>query len=185
VRSKNLEDLKTEFRQISERARELVGPLNPGLLERRPKPQSWSVAECLAHLNVSADAYFPIWERELDQARKRLPAARTDTYRMDFWGRILFWTLEPPPKFRFPAPANFQPVNTGPTEKILPDFLARQKSILEMLDRSRGLPIDKIKIASPFDRRVHYNIWSSFCVTAAHERRHLWQAERAAKDLIR
>jgi hypothetical protein len=80
VRSNNLEDLKTEFRQISDRARALVGPLNPGLLELRPKPQSWSVAECLAHLNVSADAYFPIWERELEQARKRLPApARTPT----------------------------------------------------------------------------------------------------------
>jgi hypothetical protein len=36
-----------------------------------------------------------------------------------------------------------------------------------------------VKMASPVDSRVRYSIWSSFVVTAAHERRHLWQAEQA------
>ena len=179
--ARSVEGLKAEFRQISERARLLTDHVGPGFFERRPKPGSWSVAECLAHLNLSADAYFPIWKKELDQAPNR-GAGRTDD-RMDFWGYVLFWTLEPPPKFRFPASPSFQPLNTGPSEKILPGFLDRQKSIIEMIDRSRGVLIDKIKIASPFGRRVHYSLWSSFCVTAAHERRHLWQAERAAENL--
>jgi hypothetical protein len=70
-------------------------------------------------------------------------------------------------------------VNAGPIDEVLPAFLERQQRILETIDRSRGVELDTIKIASPFERRVRYSMWSSFCVTAAHARRHLWQAERA------
>jgi hypothetical protein len=36
------------------------------------------------------------------------------------------------------------------------------------------------KVTSPFDSRVSYNVFSMFCILETHERRHLWQAERAA-----
>jgi hypothetical protein len=100
--------------------------------------------------------------------------------RLDLWGRFFVWFLEPPPKLRFPAPASFQPIATGPPAQVLSSFLASQDAVLKMLEESDGLPLDRMKIASPFDRRVRYSVWASFCANAAHQRRHLWQAERAA-----
>ena len=38
-------------------------------------------------------------------------------------------------------------------------------------------------MASPVEARIRYSIWSSFLVNAAHERRHLWQAEQALQKL--
>jgi hypothetical protein len=87
--------------------------------------------------------------------------------------------LEPQPKFRFPAPKNFRPIAVEQPQRTILEFLERQQSILQFLDDARGLALDKVKIVSPFDRHVRYSIWSSLCVNAAHERRHLWQAERA------
>ena len=180
--ARSLTELEPEFRDISDRARRLAGTLDPATLMRRPRPESWSVAECLAHLNLSVDAYFPVWARELVPDRRK-GAAASGNYRLDFWGRILIWTLEPPPKFRFPAPRNFQPPTAVSAETILQEFLDRQDKIIAALHAADGIAIDRIKIVSPFDARVRYSIWSSFRVTAAHERRHLWQAERAAQAL--
>ena len=58
-------------------------------------------------------------------------------------------------------------------------FLGRQQQIRQVIDESRGVALDAVKITSPFARQVRYSMWSSFCLTAAHERRHLGQAERA------
>jgi hypothetical protein len=84
-----MDDLKTEFQEISERASVLVGRMDPSLFGKRPKPESWSAAECLAHLNVSADAYFPIWKDALGGLATGNEAS-SGFYRMDFWGHILF-----------------------------------------------------------------------------------------------
>jgi len=181
VRAKSLEDLEPQFRAIADRASTLVAGLaDVAALTRRPKPDSWSVAECLAHLNISADFYFPLWHRELAQARRDGRAA-DPPYRLDFWGWALVWTLEPPPKFRLRAPSKSQPVEIGSPESVLPGFLDRHRRIIETLHSARGLAVDKIKLVSPFDSRVSYSIWSSFCLTASHERRHLLQAERVAR----
>jgi hypothetical protein len=42
-----------------------------------------------------------------------------------------------------------------------------------------------MKIISPFDRRVRYNVFSAFRIVVAHQRRHLWQAEQAVASLRR
>src|SRR5215470_11216736 len=93
--ARTLEDLELQFQQISERATALATSLDTVTLARRPKPESWSVAECLTHLNLSVDAYFPLWKHELSRAQKQVARAKP-TYRLDFWGWLLFWTLEPP-----------------------------------------------------------------------------------------
>lgn len=171
-------ELEAQFHEISERASALVRGVGPTALLRQPKPESWSAAQCMVHLNLSADSYFPLWAQEFKRATHAQP--RESAYhRLDFWGRILVWTLEPPPRFRFPTSAKFQPAIDGAAEQVLPDFLDRQRRILQTLQEARNFDVERIKVASPFDARIRYSIWSSFCITAAHERRHLWQAERA------
>lgn len=179
VRSaRTLGELQAQFREIAGRASALRGGFDAAAFARRPRPDGWSAAECLAHLNISADPYFPVWREAFGQgARTKQPAH--ETYRLDFWGWVLVWSLEPPPRFRFPTQPPFEPVAAGPIDEVLPAFLERQQRILQVIDESRGVALDAITVTSPFERRVRYSMWSSLCVTAAHERRHLWQAERA------
>lgn len=182
--ARTFDELRAQFNGIVERARALGERSDLAMLGRRPRSESWSAAECLTHLNLSADPYLAVWRPALralqDQSRR---GSTLNGYRRDFWGWSLAWVLEPPPRFRFPTTQPFQPVDVGAVETVVPAFLERQRRILEVLDSADGLPVDAIKITSPFDARVRYSIWSSFCVTASHERRHLWQAERALDAL--
>lgn len=178
--ARTLDEVRTQFEQISEQATALIRPIDAATLNKRPKPDSWSVAECFAHLNLSADAFFPEWERAIAAAPPRDPAK---PLKLDLWGRLLIWSIEPPPRFRFPTPPGFVPVDTGAIEDLLPGFLRRQSRILEFVKASEGKAIEQAKVVSPFNARLSYTVWSSFCINASHERRHLWQAERAVQSM--
>jgi hypothetical protein len=179
---RSIDELLPQFGEISEKGSALVSKLTADQIVRRPQPNSWSVAECLTHLIISADGFFDVWRREIAGARDKGQTG-APPFHQDFWGWLLTWSLEPPSRFKMKAPKIIQPVAVGPADSILPDFLDRQRRISEAMESARGLAIDKIKIASPVDPRVHYSIWSSFCLNAAHERRHVWQAARAAQSL--
>ncbi len=168
-----------EIEDISRRAERLVADAGSERLLRRPAPESWSAAECLEHLNISTRAFLPEWKRLCDDARRNGLVHTGKPFKTDFMGKALIWMLEPPPKMRFPTAANFVPVAIEHPDTVLPDFLACQRQILSAISGAEGLALDRIRLASPFNQKVKYSVWSSFRLTAAHERRHLWQAERA------
>ena len=63
------------------------------------------------------------------------------------------------------------------------EFASLQSKLSELLNAARGLDLGKVKIISPFDKRVKYNVFSAFRILVAHQRRHLWQAEQAVAAL--
>jgi hypothetical protein len=174
-----LAEVEQAIRKISDRARALVDHVGEARINIRPAPGKWSIGECFAHLNITASAFLPVWSGALRDAPRG-----SGPYRLDFWGRTLCWLLEAPPRLKIPAPGKFlPPSDLGPQEKILPTFLDCQERILKVIAQADGYAIDRINITSPFSSHVDYNVWSSFCITAAHERRHLWQADRVADVL--
>jgi hypothetical protein len=181
-RAKTLDELESQFTAIAARAKTLVGSGGNELCMKPPAPGSWSAAECLQHLNISADSYFPIWQQVIANAAPRKTEMNAP-YRADFWGRLLSWILEPPSRTRKKTLLHLEPTECGDIDVVLDGFLERQERIIGALRRCRGRAIDEVKIASPVDSRIRYSIWSSVLVNAAHERRHLWQAEQALQKL--
>jgi hypothetical protein len=180
--SQQLQQLESELRALAERAEkvaELAGPR----LNDRAEATEWSTAECLVHLRLSSEAYFDTWTTALAEARQQ-GLAGTGPFSMDLIGRFLAWSLEPPPRFKLKAPRPFQPFGVGPIKLVLPNFLESQDRLIEFLRQADGLALDKVKLASPFAKQIKYNIYSSFEVTAAHQRRHLAQAEGVARRLL-
>lgn len=182
TRAKTLDELEAQFVAIGAAAQAMIESAGAELCAQRPSPSSWSVAECLQHLSISADAYFPIWQQVIANAGPRKTELNAP-FRIDFWGRLLSWILEPPARIRSRTPLPFEPVDVNSIEPVLSGFLDRQQRMVATLRRCRGRAIDRVKIASPVDGRIRYSIWSSFLVNAAHQRRHLWQAEQAIQKL--
>lgn len=181
-RAETLEELEAQFTAIRARFQALAASAGPEFSITAPAPGSWSPAECIQHLNISADAYFPIWQQVIASAGPR-KAEQNAPYHTDFWGRFLSWILEPPPRIRSRTPALFEPIESSNIAQVLDGFCNRQERIIAAVRRCRGRAIDQVKMASPVDPRIRYSIWSSFLVNAAHQRRHLWQAEHTLQKL--
>ena len=178
-----LADLRREFEAISDRARAVAARVGEERVDTRPCPDAWSVAECLRHLTMTANAYRPVWRKAMAEAR-HAGLTGHEPFALDVWGRAFCWFLEPPPKVRFSSPRAFRPECPRPPRRALSEFLDSQAGILQAIDQAEGLPLDRVKTTSAFGRWIRYGLWSSFCANAAHHRRHLWQAERVAGALL-
>jgi hypothetical protein len=175
--SPQLTDLISQYEACSKRAIAVAEGLSPERLTRRPAPESWSIAECLAHLTLSHAPFPALLTAAYDEARTTGQLGN-GPFKADFMGRLVKWGLEPPPRIKLKARAPFQPVKIDAPERVLPDFLDLQEQLVERVRAAEGLRIDRVKVVSPVDSRVKYNVFAALQIIAAHDRRHLWQAER-------
>ena len=174
-----LEETEKELNEATRRAWTLVQSTDGRLFTVRPKALSWSAAECLAHLSITTEMFLPVLRRAIDDARKRKGNGKV---KMDLLGRILAWFLEPPIRTRVKTAAPFVPKSTRAKAEAFGEFASLQEKLIDLLHEARGADL-RMKIVSPFDKRVRYNLLSAFRIVAAHERRHLWQAEQAVAEL--
>lgn len=93
-----------------------------------------------------------------------------------------YW-LEPPSRLRLPTGAPFQPIHVHDAAAAFGEFESLNRQLEEQLDAARGLDLGGARIVSPFAQNVKYNVYSAFVLIAAHNRRHLWQAENALRML--
>jgi hypothetical protein len=172
------QEIEERLTASTARAVELFETHSATALARRPASASWSAAECVVHLTLTAAAAVPVLEAAV--ADLRSGGRVTDSpSRMDWLGRLLTWSLEPPPRLRTRTAAPFEPGSIEPVERVRLDFLAQQDLLVAVLRASEGLDLTRARVTSPFDRRVRYNAFSMLRILETHERRHLWQAEAA------
>ena len=171
--------LGRQFNLATDRARAVVAALSPDALVRRPATDVWSPAECLTHLSLTAHIFKPLLDQAIDAARAH-GIRSAGPYRMDPLGRVMRWIMEPPYRYRTKSAPTVAPTDVGPPAQVLPVFMAAQEVLMDSLHAADGVALDRATIISPFNRRLRYNLLSMFAILAAHERRHLWQAERAS-----
>lgn len=146
--------------------------------DERPEPERWSVAECVAHINLTSAAYLPLLDDALARAM-RLGGAVRDRYHRDFLGWLIWKGSGPPARFRVKTTAPFRPTSGAPPAALVAEFDQLQQEQIRRVRAADGLPLDRIKITSPFDSRLRYNLYACLTILPRHQHRHLSQAERA------
>src|SRR5438034_8023938 len=71
-----------EYRSAQARLRDLVRAVPDEQWSKRSDPARWSVAECVAHLNITSLAYVPLLQHAVSRARmleRRSPRDRKST----------------------------------------------------------------------------------------------------------
>ena len=179
-----LDEIKIQIDAASQKASSIVNSVDFEQLKQRPQPDTWSLAECIVHLNLASQAYINILDDTYEQISTKQMYAEKQ-FKMDLLGRFLKWTLEPPPMsiFKVKTTERFQPVVIEPMSEVLPTFLALQEQLKASIDAANALPLDQIKVVSPFSSKIKYNLFSCFNILLAHERRHLWQAEKVKEAI--
>ena len=170
-----LRDYCEQIENIQEDAQELTATLSDRQFNWRPAPGKWSISECLAHLNVVNGAYLsPI--RDLIQGGRQAGLTASGPFRYGFFSRKFNALVEPPVKFRVPAPKQYLPPPDLSKDRVVPDFLSMHDAITELVVQSNGLDLARVKVPVPFSKRVKFSLGQGFALITAHDRRHLWQA---------
>ena len=166
-----------ELRAAELRLHRLAARLAP-LDWTRATPGHWSVAECVEHLNITSRAFVPLLETALAEARA-LGEGAPRRYRRDPKGWFLWKVMPPPVRLRVPTPPAFVPGAGKPPAELLNEFNRLQATLIRITRSADGLPIQKVRVPSPFRTGTAYNAFAALTIIPPHQERHLWQAERA------
>jgi hypothetical protein len=175
-----LEIIAAEFHQAQDLLAELArAPVAHWIA--RPSPTAWSAAECVAHLNLTSRAVLPRIRIGLQEARA-IAEAPPRRYRRDPLGWLLWRTMGPPVRFRIKTAASFVPESTSALEVLIAEFGRLQREQIACVEEADGLPIARVRVKSPFDERVRYNLYACLTILPRHQLRHLWQAGLALRE---
>jgi hypothetical protein len=171
--------LIADLQLAQDRLRTLRATLTRDDWRRRPSAAAWSPADCVAHLNLTSEALLPRLRAGIEQAgeRERRTAAR---HKRDLIGWFMWKVITPSGGLRTKTRPDFMPSVEKTPEALVVDFERLQSDVIACISAAEGLPIDQIKLASPFDARVRYNLYAALTLVPRHQHRHLLQAERAA-----
>ena len=176
--------IDAELRAATARAQRLVNGLDETSFHARPDPDRWSIAECLAHLNLTSEAYLPLVTAAITSGRESKRSA-PHQFRRDLVGWFLGRMVEPPVRTRLKTTAAFVPRSAGAKQQVLAEFEALQDKLAAALADADGFDLGRLRIVSPFNTRIRYNLYAAFRIIPAHQRRHLWQGERVREALAK
>jgi len=175
--SPHLAELDRQFAAAKAVASELADGLQEAQFNWRPDAQSWSIAECLLHLNMVGDRCVHMLEPALAEARARGRLAE-GPFGYGWLGKWIIAHTEPPSKHKYKAPRAFTPAYGQPITAVLPTFRHLQEQLSRQLEQASGLDLARIKLPAPEAPPLRFNLQFTFAWIAAHERRHLWQARQ-------
>ena len=159
-------------------AESLTRPLTDEQFHWQPEGgRSWSVAQCFDHLATSNKVYGAAMATALDEAEQQGWAA-TGPIASTVFGAWFVKSLEPPVKRRTRAPGKIQPRASGTRQDILRGYAEAHEGIRQLAMRADALDVNRATFSNPFLPLIRVRVGTGFRVICAHDRRHLWQAER-------
>lgn len=170
------EKLRLELLDAIAVAKELATRVDPEAFRRRPEDGSWSAAECIEHLSLSAETFVRRLRRVVE-ASKRMPPPRAE--KLTWIGRAYVWLLEPPVGRKLPAPQSFVPGAVAERAVLMARFERTHRELIALIEETDTIDRTRIKVPTPVGKWVRISLLDSFTALAAHARRHLWQAQRA------
>ena len=177
--------IKTEVipqvhREIDEANRQVKDfqQLPDDILRYRPQPDQWSVLDCLEHMNLFYADYFSRMEPAIRQA---IPSDRM-TYTPGFFGQKMVNSLRPHQGKRKMKTKTFKKMIPATDEKasetIFKVFFQYHARLKQLLDRSKALDWNKVKVASAIGPILRFKVGDCFRLLMAHTERHLVQSQK-------
>ncbi|MDR6844192.1 DinB family protein [Flavobacterium granuli] len=146
-------------------------------LNWKENPESWSILECLEHLNLYGDFYLPEIEKTIDNAKSKNES--------DFKSGILgnYFAESMLPKAKLNKMKTFKdknPLNSHLDTNTIDRFINQQIKMLNLLDKSRTISLNKEKTSISLTKLIKLKIGDTFRFVINHNIRHIKQIENVA-----
>ena len=100
-----LADYAATYRQANDEAEALVAPLTPEQFNWKPDAKSWSVAECLVHLNTANAPYAEAIRERIDDGG----SAGQPPFQYGWFARMFINSIRPEGKLKMKTAPSMNP----------------------------------------------------------------------------
>ena len=168
--------IAAELDAADARAAALVKNLTIDQLNWKPRPDAWSIGQCLEHLCLSNEVYTEPMLAALGSPG----TGPVDEIRPGWFGRwFIRRYIEPTTqRTRARAPSKAVPVVRQIDAAIVDRFITSNARIREVIAAARQHDVNHVRFRNPFVPLIRFTVGTGLQIVARHNHRHLLQAER-------
>lgn len=158
-----------------------VLPLSLDQLRWHPRIGSWSIGECLDHLNLTLAYYLPKIEQSLIGNSS---AAHIGDALLPFPESELEYlrSLEPPVSLKVVAPPALRPTAAVDPDRIVDQFGDLRERFATMARNASSVDLAATRISGSLHPPVQ-SVGGVLAMLSAHDRRHIWQADAVRRGI--
>jgi hypothetical protein len=150
------------------------------ILQHKPITTSWSVLECLEHLNLYGNFYLPEIQQKINTSKHK----HHQKFKSGFLGHK--FATDMLPKANMKTMNTFKsknPIHTSlEKEKVVLQFIHQQEKMLKLLETASTKNLTKIKTAITLPL-LKFRLGDTFRFVIYHNERHIVQAQKVLKSL--
>lgn len=157
-----------------------LSELNLETLNWKANPKTWSVLECLEHLNRYGDFYLP----EIQNRLKNREAINIDNVFKSGWlGNYFAQSMLPKERLnKMKTFKSMNPLGSQLDQSVINKFIDQQKEMLDILSRANRFDLNKIKTSISISKWIKLKLGDTFRVVIYHNDRHILQANKVIKS---
>jgi len=172
--------LTSELDASDRRAERLAKMLSLEQLNWRPRPDAWSIGQCLQHLFITNEVYLPAIAASLEGHRQN----RVEDILPGWFGRwfIRKFIQPSPDSSRARAPKKIEP-GIQVESTVLDAFVRSNDGTRALIRRASNYDVNRIRFKNPFIPMLRFTVGTGFEIVSKHQSRHLLQAERVRESV--
>ncbi|AZA93443.1 DinB superfamily [Chryseobacterium nakagawai] len=174
-----LEELKNRTGQHLQYAETLL--LKPDNdLNFRMDTDSWSVLECLEHLNRYGTFYIPEISHRISSSR----TSSTSDFKPGILGNYFAKSMLPKDKLnKMKTLKAMNPIHSQLNKEVVNEFIKQQEQLLHLLEKASTINLEKTKTAISISKLITLKLGDTFRFVIYHNARHIDQAENVLKNI--
>lgn len=154
--------------------------ISEDILQKKPNEQSWSVLDCLEHLNLYGDFYVPEIKKRLNQSKSK----NQSNFKSGFLGNK--FALDMLPKKNMKKMNTFKSKNPISSkldkEKVILRFINQQEEMLILLENAKTKNLSNIKTSITLPL-LKFRLGDTFRFVIYHNKRHIVHAKNILNAL--
>jgi hypothetical protein len=172
--------LIAELEMADRRAESMAKGLSPVQLNWRPRPDAWSVGQCLEHLRVANEVYLPAISAALEDGRP----GRVEEISLGWLSRwfIRAYIAPNPGGARARAPKKIAP-GKQVDPSVVNAFLRSNEDARDLIRRAGDYDVNRVRFMNPFVPVLRFTVGGGLEIITQHQRRHLLQAENVRRSV--
>lgn len=182
--SQLLDEVVVSLQQIRDTAEAEFGNLSHNEINLKPSPDSWSVAECLEHLNYYFRYYNPVIKSRIEHGKSRNWQS-VDTYQSTWIGRYSVNAVLPDNGKKMKTQKHLNPSNSSVSEGVLDEFMDHTDKLIQLCEIAQQVNLNKVRVPIEFARFLKIRLGDCLRFMAFHNERHLQQALRVKARIIK
>lgn len=172
-----LRDLKKRTQTIITQVEDEIQHFSIEQLNWKANAESWSILECLEHLNLYGQFYIPAIRKAIDGAKKidQLPL-----FKSGILGNYFAKSMLPKEGVVTNKMKTFRdkyPASSQLNKKVIENFLHQQHQFLTLLDAAEQVNLNKTKTPITISNLIKLKLGDTFRFVIYHHQRHMVQIQ--------